>query len=411
MKNNKGITLIALIVTIIIMLIIAGVTISMTIDGGLIDNTKKAAFQAEVRQIQEALENRETVIIAKNNGRIPAVIDISFDDLDIDSKIIEKYRNKLVIFQGDLYYDADKCSTKEKKWLEEISVHKITALYYSIATLAKSSEYNQYGINKIGDIIEDVKASKTDFNDLIVMPVFIIKSSKLNYPIVYAGGSALNAGGIDFSTFHTSNYYKITEGLWMISRKYNIEFSDLITNYNNGSLEGSPKTEIDTLYATYPTDQNFNDPIAVALLNGLKFLVINDDENEIVIMGNHEIIDVTDTKQVMNETEFAKQFSYIIENSGITITGIETGATDLVVPSNVYKTDGTLIPVKRIQEGAFRITTVNITQGAYLTGDITGGSALIPDYKDTTKTLQEIKTEAAGVLNALARNNSRYIPI
>ena len=40
-KENKGVTLIALAVTIIIMLILAGVTVKIATGGGIIDKTKK----------------------------------------------------------------------------------------------------------------------------------------------------------------------------------------------------------------------------------------------------------------------------------------------------------------------------------------------------------------------------------
>ena len=44
MKRNNGITLIALIITVVIMLILAGVSISVLTDGGgLFDKTEKAA--------------------------------------------------------------------------------------------------------------------------------------------------------------------------------------------------------------------------------------------------------------------------------------------------------------------------------------------------------------------------------
>jgi len=43
MKNYKGITLIALIITIIVMLILVSVTITIAVNGGLFDYAKKAA--------------------------------------------------------------------------------------------------------------------------------------------------------------------------------------------------------------------------------------------------------------------------------------------------------------------------------------------------------------------------------
>ena len=57
-KNEKGITLIALVVTIIILLILAGVTISLAItNGGLFDKTRSAANQYQ----NEA--NKETNLV------------------------------------------------------------------------------------------------------------------------------------------------------------------------------------------------------------------------------------------------------------------------------------------------------------------------------------------------------------
>ena len=54
---NKGITLIALIITIIIMLILAGVTLSMVLgDNGLINKSKQAVKVHDVATIKEALE-------------------------------------------------------------------------------------------------------------------------------------------------------------------------------------------------------------------------------------------------------------------------------------------------------------------------------------------------------------------
>ncbi len=53
MKRENGITLIALIVTIIIMLTLAGVSVKMAIDNGVIDNAKEAKDQYENAQDDE----------------------------------------------------------------------------------------------------------------------------------------------------------------------------------------------------------------------------------------------------------------------------------------------------------------------------------------------------------------------
>ena len=56
MKNNKGITLIALVVTIIVLLILAGVSIAMlTGDNGILKNAKKADKDTAVANAKESI--------------------------------------------------------------------------------------------------------------------------------------------------------------------------------------------------------------------------------------------------------------------------------------------------------------------------------------------------------------------
>ena len=52
-KNQKGITLIALVITIIVMLILVAVTISMAINGGLFEYAKDAATRTEAEKANE----------------------------------------------------------------------------------------------------------------------------------------------------------------------------------------------------------------------------------------------------------------------------------------------------------------------------------------------------------------------
>ena len=53
MKNNKGITLIALIITIIVMLILVAVTITVAVNGGLFEQAQKAAQDTEAKKAEE----------------------------------------------------------------------------------------------------------------------------------------------------------------------------------------------------------------------------------------------------------------------------------------------------------------------------------------------------------------------
>lgn len=53
MKSNKGITLVALVITIIILLILAGISIASLTDTGLFDKTKEAKNATENAQGRE----------------------------------------------------------------------------------------------------------------------------------------------------------------------------------------------------------------------------------------------------------------------------------------------------------------------------------------------------------------------
>ncbi len=63
-RKNKGITLIALIITIIVMLILVGVTVNVALNGGLFDAAKQAASGMNMAQIKEKAEIAKVVLIA-----------------------------------------------------------------------------------------------------------------------------------------------------------------------------------------------------------------------------------------------------------------------------------------------------------------------------------------------------------
>ena len=54
MRGQKGITLVALVITIIVMLILVGVTVTVAINGGLFDKARDAKTEYESSQASEA---------------------------------------------------------------------------------------------------------------------------------------------------------------------------------------------------------------------------------------------------------------------------------------------------------------------------------------------------------------------
>ena len=69
MKNNKGITLIALVITIIVLLILAGVSIAMlTGNNGILSQATTARDETVTGEIEEACKLAVANIIAENEG-------------------------------------------------------------------------------------------------------------------------------------------------------------------------------------------------------------------------------------------------------------------------------------------------------------------------------------------------------
>ena len=71
-KERKGITLIALVVTIVVILILAGITVGMvTSDNGILKETKNAKEQAEIDNEKSIVERAKMLTMMRSkNGSI-----------------------------------------------------------------------------------------------------------------------------------------------------------------------------------------------------------------------------------------------------------------------------------------------------------------------------------------------------
>ena len=132
-KENKGVTLIALAVTIIIMLILAGVTIStLTGNSGISSNANQARIQNELAQYKEQMklylaekkvENYDFFIESLNAGKESLIYDGKPDDekgniKTIIPNIADEYIECLQIINGELYIKT-KDEKKIKKFIKE----------------------------------------------------------------------------------------------------------------------------------------------------------------------------------------------------------------------------------------------------------------------------------------------------
>ena len=114
-KYNKGITLIALIITIIVMLILVGVTVNVALNGGLFDTAKQAASGMSMAQIQERAEmvkymlkadvesgNITGVVKAEYLNRLKTEFGVTDNEIKNNKIVIEDGKYDIVIKNADL---------------------------------------------------------------------------------------------------------------------------------------------------------------------------------------------------------------------------------------------------------------------------------------------------------------------
>ena len=105
-KNVKGITLIALVITIIVLLILAGVSIAMlTGENGILSQAQNAKDKTEIASEKEAVSLAYTTAYAKNNGEGKVTYGQMQDALDDNGAKAEASGNIIVYFPDtERYY-------------------------------------------------------------------------------------------------------------------------------------------------------------------------------------------------------------------------------------------------------------------------------------------------------------------
>ena len=103
-KGNKGITLVALVITIIVLIILAGVSINAVMNGGLIDNAKEAKNDFEVAKTEE-----EKILSKLEAEAIDAKMEQVFNENAVEYKVKNAYLTGVSLGTAEeLYADLAK---------------------------------------------------------------------------------------------------------------------------------------------------------------------------------------------------------------------------------------------------------------------------------------------------------------
>lgn len=159
-RENKGITVIALIITVIVLMILASISIrAITGDESILHSTNYAAFSSKIRTYQA---NLDEYITRKEieTGKSGLIIYTSDKDeiKEIIPQISDEDADKFVIQNNELKYKDSSATKKEKEWLAELGVVAAATLF-AITYMNKDSVY------------------KTVYADKVVFPVITPTSS------------------------------------------------------------------------------------------------------------------------------------------------------------------------------------------------------------------------------------------
>ena len=174
--NAKGITLVALIVTIILLLIIAGITVAtLTGDNSLITKTTDAKMYTEIAELKEKVNLKKLTDITKTiDGSINEV-------LETDSP----YNDSLEIEDGKLVYKKNKWNNSDIERLEKMGVLKRSydiyndnsdTIYYIANSQTKERKYNELtNVGTLQNFRDMVNSGKFNYDE-----AKLIEDIKLN---------------------------------------------------------------------------------------------------------------------------------------------------------------------------------------------------------------------------------------
>ena len=145
-KRIKGITLIALVITIIVLLVLSGITIAAVGENGLFSRAKEAKFKSKMAGYRESTnmyvswkitENTDTNTDKINSGDKlkesidkGIITDISKEDVatnieEIITNITKEDKEMIVVYKGEMWYVSnDKIANNDKQveWCKEIGI-------------------------------------------------------------------------------------------------------------------------------------------------------------------------------------------------------------------------------------------------------------------------------------------------
>ena len=230
--SQKGITLIALIITIIVMLILVGVTINVVLNGGLFQKAETATYQTEASLVKEQLEIAKAIELANAEGK--KIEDYSYITVEklsnLDPKTKTKFKDIILVnSNGDVCYNPANVTEEEKTMLEAIGINAYVN--------NPGGGNNEPGGNKP----EENEPTGTDYSfTLNELGEWIGQESE--GWIIFNASNVWNKIGKDLS--EESNYFYMTEGTSVGNLETDNTIFSSLTLENLGQSQINEDTQI-----------------------------------------------------------------------------------------------------------------------------------------------------------------------
>lgn len=142
-SNEKGITLISLIITIIIILLLTAVSLSGAFGGGnVIDRAQEAIYKSDVKDLKDLWESKIADIDASN---------INFDSLEDaigESQVPREFRGVFAIENGKLVYLDGVIDAEKEQWMNDVGIYKMYMNMIQIDVMASVKSISQSEVIK-----------------------------------------------------------------------------------------------------------------------------------------------------------------------------------------------------------------------------------------------------------------------
>lgn len=218
-KQNRGITLIALVITIIVLLILAGITISaLTGDNGIVGNASTAKEQSEISEEKEIVEQATAVTMGKDKyGNIKQET-LQEELVDNDVEVTQSGNNFICRFPSEReYIVSQEGIVTEKKGL--------------LASEITGEHYGSYVMNYSDiDVADGGESQKSDWQIYYAGKV----GNESEEHIYLISSNYISIESIP----ETKNNHTVNKGNY----PYSVSFTNILADYSNGSDDVADET-------------------------------------------------------------------------------------------------------------------------------------------------------------------------